>query len=964
MQSIEFTKVSPEAMGVARTIRPDFNFSLLIPTVDEESPIGRKWKAAGGAGTLGNPTSTPQPTPDGKGTYQEFKQAVIFYSAAYGARILSRALYNKWVALAGNGVQSYIGYPTHDYFGTRDGGQAIYFERGMIVVRGSGQAFVVYGMIYGHYREFDDVKGFLGLPLSDEEEAPNGGRRSRFDGGDLYWRGDTGARAIYGAIRDRWLLLGGAGGFLGYPLTDEMAVMKGSTQVGRFNRFQGGTIYWSGGTGAWEVYGAIRDAWENQYGGATGALGFPTSGETSTPTSGGRFNNFEKGVLVWHGGGAYAGTRAIFSLEFYMDRFGSKGDDGLGGAQDVYVYVDVSASTGQRFNTRMPSRDDYGADEEIDRVFIRVPVVRGDLVVNVRLDGWDSDSGRPFDGDDRLGTVQERYTIDNLWGLSEDATHWRGNFLAVYKFRDPMPYDPTKFRQQLFWPFANFSTAELSRSQYAQTFRDVAEDESWFWHPFNRAFYELVYKKLAAGGNCFGMCLESVYAQVNRSIYAEPISRFGPQDGSKPNPNKPSDREIINEINLKHGYQVSGGLLNWFLGKFIAGHTHDPVRAFRESRDAHYRGDYPVMVVTPESLKVGGHVVRPYDWDDRNPNRWVIKIADPNRPAARYGDDDPHCRIEINPTNNTFRYQFSSSKIWSGGAWSGGRMYAIPFNQLCHHPRTPFWEVFALLTASTLILLGDDGETQQITDQVGRTFYEPNLGASPTQWQQIRQDQNARIPDLARVPLLRTMGIDPAIFDAVNLTFQQLPELYYKRGDADTIRQEISGRQGGQYRWAMRSAVMSATALVPNTSSATDVITVERMGSSDPTISLSTTTASVAKQANLELVGWAEGDVARIKRFELNNLTMAPGQSIKARLADGGQELLLENAGPETRFELKVRSGSNQEAATVRPNITLEAGKAARLRPADWAKDAIATAPVRMDLLDNLQGPVIRRIDL
>ncbi|HEY9859423.1 MAG TPA: hypothetical protein V6D16_07950, partial [Candidatus Obscuribacterales bacterium] len=206
MQSIEFTKVSPEALGVARTIRPDFNFSLLIPTVDEESPIGRKWKAAGGASTLGNPTSNPQPTPDGGGTYQEFKQAVIFYSAAYGARILSRALYNKWVALASNGVQGYIGYPTHEYFGTKDGGQAIYFERGMIVVRGSGQAFVVYGMIYGRYREFDDVKGFLGLPLSDEEEAPKGGRRSRFEGGDLYWRGDTGARAIYGAIRQRWLL--------------------------------------------------------------------------------------------------------------------------------------------------------------------------------------------------------------------------------------------------------------------------------------------------------------------------------------------------------------------------------------------------------------------------------------------------------------------------------------------------------------------------------------------------------------------------------------------------------------------------------------------------------------------------------------------------------------------------------------------------------------------------------------
>jgi hypothetical protein len=48
----------------------------------------------------------------------------------------------------------------------------------------------------------------------------------------------------------------------------------------------------------------------------------------------------------------------------------------------------------------------------------------------------------------------------------------------------------------------------------------------------------------------------------------------------------------------------------------------------------------------------------------------------------------------------------------------------------------------------------------------------------------------------------------------------------------------------------------------------------------------------------------------------------------------------------------------------VRPNITLEAGKVARLRPADWAAEAIATAPLRMEVLDNLQGAVIRRVDL
>jgi hypothetical protein len=491
MSSQETSKVRAADLGIATKLRPELiNIDILnfLPTVDENTPIGQKWKTAGGENTFGKPLSNAQQTTDGGGTYQQFEKGVIFYSPAYGAKIISTAIYSKWLALkgstnaGGNSVQGYIGYPIGNSFSIQNGKDAAYFERGMIIVRSNGQAFVVYGMIYVHYRELGDVRGFLGLPLSDEEVTPNGGRRSRFDNADIYWRGDSGAHVIYGAIRERWQVLGGAGGFLGYPLTDEMPVIKEGKEVGRFNRFQGGTIYWSPGTGAWDVYGAIRDTWENQYGGATGVLGFPISGETSTPTSGGRFNNFERGILVWHGGGPYAGTYPLMSLEFYMDRFGSKGDDGLAGAQDVYVYVDVNASTGQRFNTRMPSDGDYGADEEIDRIFIRVPVVRGDLVVNVRLDGWDSDTWLQG-SDDRLGTVQERYTIDNLWGLFEDATHWRNDFLAVYKFRNPMPFDPNKFRQQMFWPFDNFSTKELSWSQYAQTFRDVAEDESAFWHP-------------------------------------------------------------------------------------------------------------------------------------------------------------------------------------------------------------------------------------------------------------------------------------------------------------------------------------------------------------------------------------------------------------------------------------------------------------------------------------------------
>jgi uncharacterized protein with LGFP repeats len=52
---------------------------------------------------------------------------------------------------------------------------------------------------------------------------------------------------VIGAIRDKWIQLGGATSFLGEPVTDESTPPDG---VGRFNHFQGGNITWTQAGGA------------------------------------------------------------------------------------------------------------------------------------------------------------------------------------------------------------------------------------------------------------------------------------------------------------------------------------------------------------------------------------------------------------------------------------------------------------------------------------------------------------------------------------------------------------------------------------------------------------------------------------------------------------------------------------------------------------------------------------------
>lgn len=100
--------------------------------------------------------------------------------------------------------------------------------------------------------------------------------------------------SVIGAIRDKWLDLGGESSFLGQPQTDELITPDG---VGRFNHFQGGSIYWTPSTGAHEVHGAIRDKWA-ELGWERSWLGYPIKDEIDFP-EGGRISSFERGKIYW-----------------------------------------------------------------------------------------------------------------------------------------------------------------------------------------------------------------------------------------------------------------------------------------------------------------------------------------------------------------------------------------------------------------------------------------------------------------------------------------------------------------------------------------------------------------------------------------------------------------------------------------------------------------------------------------
>ncbi|OLT54297.1 hypothetical protein BJF89_17025 [Corynebacterium sp. CNJ-954] len=140
----------------------------------------------------------------------------------------------------------------------------------------------------------------FGNATTNESNAARGGKFQVFaKSSSIYWHPNVSggvARQVGGRIRDKWRDLGWENSRLKYPTTDEIIPPDGK---GRFNHFEGGSIYWSPATDAHQIEGLIFDKWA-ELGHETGVLGYPTTDEATPPDRTGRFNHFEGGSIYFH----------------------------------------------------------------------------------------------------------------------------------------------------------------------------------------------------------------------------------------------------------------------------------------------------------------------------------------------------------------------------------------------------------------------------------------------------------------------------------------------------------------------------------------------------------------------------------------------------------------------------------------------------------------------------------------
>ncbi|HEY9494625.1 MAG TPA: PQQ-dependent sugar dehydrogenase [Intrasporangium sp.] len=240
---------------------------------------------------MGDPTGAEQG--DLAVRSRTFVGGVAYWSPAAGVHWVSGSIARAYAALGGT---AWCGVPTTDELRTNPvGGYYNHFTRSCSIFWGSGAgAHSVNGQIRALWGSLGWEKSLLGYPTTNfAPTKARPGYQTRFQKGAIYYSTSTGAHYLTGVVLSKYLALAAEGSALRFPTTHTRSTATG----GRFQHFQGGSIFWSSSTGAHHVTGAIHSTWA-KLGYERSWLGYPKS-DPYTVSVGIR-QNFQRGYLVWN----------------------------------------------------------------------------------------------------------------------------------------------------------------------------------------------------------------------------------------------------------------------------------------------------------------------------------------------------------------------------------------------------------------------------------------------------------------------------------------------------------------------------------------------------------------------------------------------------------------------------------------------------------------------------------------
>lgn len=871
-------------------------------------------------------------------TIQHYQRCAVMYHYSMGvAYEMHGSIYQMYKAMRNRNSLGYLITDESDTIRAR--GKKSLFSKGGIYWSSTTGAHPVLGQIYAEYENTGE-SGAWGFPVKPQRSV-SGGYEQEFQRCRMYYRhGAAKAHEVHGSILEKFLAKGGIGKW-GFPVSNETDIKKGSATIGRYSEFEKCTIYWKSGLGAFEVHGDIRRKY-NAMGGPLSDLGFPTSDESRIAgASGARGNSFQKGSILWYG--SYGSILIARPFKIRINRLNTKESEGFGmGQNDLYFKtLSLTQDGTRRYHKKRPQSGTWSGN--IVNVNHTIPVIVTPNKLNTKIkllvDVWESDSAAPFGGgNDHMGKYTKELNASNGWGLRENNGVYDVKFKKVKSLTwsvVPQINMNNLTENEKWWGSQsdNRGTPVITYSQYASAFKGVDSEREWWDVPdwLEKAFYELVVKDIAKGGNCFGMSLEGVNARKGNSVFPMPVDRF-------------SWNQLVKEFNIKQSYQVGANPIWWFLGQFLTGNTHNPTDVFNETLQEFNRGNDPVICLSQNYDFSGApHCVLPVKWD-KSSKPWRITINDPNGPTTG-------AVLTVNPDNNTFRYQRQSgSALYEGGQWSGGRLHYMPYSLLCGKQRLIVWDLLQLLLAGTILILADDGETVSITDTEGNDLnaYGQRAAHLMKQGKSVsgffagfNGFETAISP--GQILLRREDRMSP--IQRAKIASAD-PERVAGALSSENFVHTVKGKKNGQFKYLIKNGLNAIRLESSLRVNETHMIELQNAGTHFCHLKMN---GSHAKNVKLEIFNHL-GNRGDYQLVQIDNFPLSKENELEVNVKQGLGGIELLNKG--SQFNLKVNVSSRINQVDFKKDYQINLDKGVRIMPSSLIHDKV----LQVSPIDSLLG--------
>ncbi|MGW9627110.1 LGFP repeat-containing protein [Microbacterium sp. NPDC055521] len=304
--------------------------------------IDEAYVAAGGKAVLGAGVSGLSCPNTAVNCWPQYEKGSIYWSIGTGATVVLGDIDSAF--RKSGGPIGPLGYPLPGVYTypQNGGGKAQDFQKGSIFSSASGAYWTVDRVRRGYF-DMGGSAGSLGWPTTST--SCSGARCSQmFQFGGIYDSGSS-INTTSAQIHVALMRNGGPAGRIGWPVSGIFSYPENGGGIAQ--DFQNSTSIFSSSVGAFPVADAIRRSYFDQ-GGASGALGWPTSDLFAySENGGGTAQDFQNSASIYaSAAGAFPVTGAI--RRAYFDRGGASGDLGWP-TSGIFTYSENGGGVAQDF---------------------------------------------------------------------------------------------------------------------------------------------------------------------------------------------------------------------------------------------------------------------------------------------------------------------------------------------------------------------------------------------------------------------------------------------------------------------------------------------------------------------------------------------------------------------------------------------------------------------------------------